>query len=200
MVASRGLAQRDFPAIAAALNEAFGLDFTAPDYYGKYKRIADGRETASPVKVPVSEAEVAVALDAKQSAETHLAGLAPRVAQVLKARAAALAAGDDADDVLAAGAEAAGAAPGGLRGRDERRRPAGEEDAGVKRRRRPRGSPRAKRRRTRRRWRWSGSSSKKEHCVSIQVLCRSGLPSCPPYLASRARRVDAPDAFISVRN
>jgi hypothetical protein len=102
LVATRGLAQRNFVAIAAALNEAFGLKLTQQAVDCKYGRIAKLRETASPKKMPVSEAEVAVALDAKQSAETHLADLRPEVVRVLKARAAALAAGDDADDVLTA--------------------------------------------------------------------------------------------------
>jgi len=102
LVAARGLAQRHWTAIAAALNEAFGLELTMNAAYQKYAAIAEQRETASPVTAPVSEAEVAVALDAKRSAEKHLADLTQEVVRVLKARAAALAAGDDADEVLAA--------------------------------------------------------------------------------------------------
>jgi len=102
LVATRGLAQRDFEVIAAALNEACGLKLTRSAVYHKYSRIAERRETASPAKEPVSKAEVAVALAAKRSAASHLAGLAPEVVRSLKASAAALAAGDASDDVLAA--------------------------------------------------------------------------------------------------
>ena len=102
LVATRGLAKRYFEDIAAAVNEAFGLELTRGAVYKKYERIEEQRETASPVTVPVSEAEVAVALDAKRSAETHLADLTPEVVRSLKTYAAALAASDASDEVLAA--------------------------------------------------------------------------------------------------
>ena len=50
LVATRGLAKRDFPAIAAALNEAFGLEYSYPAVDCKYRLIAELRETASPKK------------------------------------------------------------------------------------------------------------------------------------------------------
>ena len=48
LVASRGLAQRDFPAIAAAFNEAFGQKLTHRAAYQNYARFADHALLISP--------------------------------------------------------------------------------------------------------------------------------------------------------